>query len=934
MNDSELTCQDERRREDVRKAALFGLDFVEVSDDQLTLEVFFLGKAPAQIAKANVVITGGSLITNINVANLIVHRQSDPDFDDYLEVRVDKYGDFSTYTLSLVALDKNGLPTSDPMAGFDPRYDSIEFTFKAGCPSDQDCKPQSVCPPPPLDQPEINYLAKDYASFRQLILDRLALVMPNWTETHVPDIGIMLVEVLAYVGDYLSYYQDAVATEAYLGIARQRISVRRHARLVDYAMHEGCNARAWVTVKTDTDTSLDPQNVYFCTAFAGAPASYVLQPADITKATPGTYETFEPLVADPSKLIQIYSAHSEIHFYTWGNCECCLATGATAATLIDSWKMPASNTGTGSPSAAAASAAVQAGGEPPGSTRTLNLKVGDVLIFEEVIGPGTGNPADADPKHRQAVKLTKVKCAIDPLYHPSGPNYGQPIVEIEWCSEDALTFPLCISAKMPAPDCTCRENLSVARGNVVFVDNSNPVGEPLGTVPTFMSTQPCPTDCEPGEVVTIAGRFCPILKRTPLTFGQPLPACGCASQLVVQDPRQALPRITLTETLTTPEGKIETTTWTPKSDLLESGANDPDFVVEVDDNYNAHLRFGNGDEGRMPDAGAVFTASYGIGNGTTGNVGAETIVYLVYRTETGNPGNLVPRNPLPASGGTAPEPVAEVKMFAPYAFQDVLERAVTAADYAALAADNDRRLEERPALLIAAMTSAGAATTGPALVKTDDPRAALEEEPRESALLPPDICSVPFQRLQGAKGTLRWNGSWYQAEVAVDPVGIEDAPAELLEEITAYLEPYRRVGHDLGVQGANYVGLDLALGVCVKPNYLSSHVESTLLNIFSNRVLPDGSLGFFHPNNLTFGTGIFSSQIVAAAQAVPGVIEVTVQRLERYEIGEPPVGKAKAADEVTPAGVLALGPFEIARLDNDPNYPENGRLTLTIEGGR
>ena len=29
-------------------------------------------------------------------------------------------------------------------------------------------------------------------------------------------------------------------------------------------------------------------------------------------------------------------------------------------------------------------------------------------------------------------------------------------------------------------------------------------------------------------------------------------------------------------------------------------------------------------------------------------------------------------------------------------------------------------------------------------------------------------------------------------------------------------------------------------------------------------------------------------------------------------------------------GVLVLGPFEIARLDNDPNLPEHGRLTLRM----
>ncbi len=33
-----------------------------------------------------------------------------------------------------------------------------------------------------------------------------------------------------------------------LGTARRRVSVRRHARLVDYFMHEGCNARMWVHI--------------------------------------------------------------------------------------------------------------------------------------------------------------------------------------------------------------------------------------------------------------------------------------------------------------------------------------------------------------------------------------------------------------------------------------------------------------------------------------------------------------------------------------------------------------------------------------------------------------------------------------------------------------------------------------------------------------
>src|SRR5690349_13016234 len=88
------------------------------------------------------------------------------------------------------------------------------------------------------------------------MLDRLATLAPDWRERNPADLGIVLVELLAYAGDYLSYQQDAVATEAYLGTARRRVSVRRHARMVDYAMHDGCNARAWVQVQVSADQLL------------------------------------------------------------------------------------------------------------------------------------------------------------------------------------------------------------------------------------------------------------------------------------------------------------------------------------------------------------------------------------------------------------------------------------------------------------------------------------------------------------------------------------------------------------------------------------------------------------------------------------------------------------------------------------------------------
>jgi hypothetical protein len=944
MIDPDLSCKEGTRRDAVRGASLFGLDYVEVNASQTTLTVFFLGKAPAGIAKENVSITGGARIKGIQVTGITVQRQKDPTLDDSMDVRVNQAGDFSTYTLNVIAVDRYGQPTGQPMAGFDPRYSEVDFNFKGACPTGLDCLPQKPCPPAQYSQPVINYLAKDYASFRQLILDRLSLIMPSWQETHEPDIGVALVELLAYTGDYLSYYQDAVATEAYLGTARQRISVRRHVRLIDYAMHEGCNARAWVTLNSASDEEVDLSQIYLITGFPGAPGDQVLSASALANVPASSYEVFQPLMP-ATGTFSIYAAHSEIHFYTWGDDRCCIAPGATSATLVDTWVDP--------PAATGAKPATKTEGTTAGKIRALQLKVGDFLIFEEVFGPKTGNAADADPSHRQVVRLTSVIPDVDALYK-------QPIVEIQWSVEDALDFPMCLSTQLPAPACTVLENVSVARGNVLLVDHGASVIEGLGTVATDSTTANCPSPCHPALSQVTPGQFRPTLKQAPLTFSQPLPTGACsASVLIAQDPRQALPDVTLSSI---PPAPVATTVassclpplfsfpdlenpanlaqrlkqpadivtqylnaqlssatrkllakwkgaspvpanlvtalsadlsgllefWLPVTDLLESGANDFSFVAEMDNDGDGHLRFGDGRLGYQPDAGMAFQANYRIGNGTAGNVGAEAIQYLVLRDERLRGAGIQPRNPLPATGGTAHEPISEVKLFAPHAFQDVLERAITADDYAALAADNARRQEERPS------------------------RA---------------VCASPFVPLQGAKATLRWTGGWYEALVAVDPLNTDQVPAGLLSEVRNYLEPYRRMGHDLTVAAAIYVPLELVLSVCVLPDYLRAHVEEDLLQVLGNGVQPNGQTGFFNPNNLSFGEGIYVSKIVAAAQAVTGVASIEVKRLSRYQVDI-------NNHSVPPFGVLTLGPFEIAQLDNDPSFPERGRLELKLRGGR
>jgi hypothetical protein len=888
MRETNLVCKDERRRHKVRDKNLNGLDYLEVRDDsQSVLAVYFLGKAPDSIAKENVRILGGRRVTGIQVTSVEIEHQKDQERDDFMHVTVDRPGDFSTYKLCLIELDEKGLPTDRPLRNFDPRYACLEFTFKAGCPSDLDCKTKQVCPPRRFEEPDINYLTKDYASFRQLILDRLALIMPDWRERHVPDLGITLVELLAYVGDHLSYYQDAVATEAYLDTSRQRISVRRHARLVDYMLHEGCNARAWVTLHVSQNLTIKPDDIYLITDPGNAAARTVLDHSAMPAILPRPYTIFEPLVENQKARIKLYEAHNEIQIYTWGDTQCCLPKGATSATLLDPGDAPYEPNEpepTECPEGYDEGIASKKPGNseeqsdvPSGDTgHELQLNECDVIIFEEVKGPKTGNKADADPGHRHAVRLTKATKTMDPLTRKL-------IVEIEWAEEDALPFPVCVSS-VKEDDCTLVSDVTVVRGNILLVDHGESVGDDMGQVPTHTLLPECGDECLPRETRKVTGPYRPTLTRPKVTFSQPLPPCvpvsnTCrhklipASAMLKQDVRMALPQITLSGTPESPGNSSAsmTETWEPQQDLFSNGPSDRHFVVELDDRRRSHLRFGDGELGRKPEAGMTFKADYRVGNGPAGNVGAETITHIVFRNNLPQGMDILPRNPLPAVGGIPPEPIAEAKLFAPHAFRKELQRAVIADDYAQIVMRDFKH------------------------------------------------------RVQRAAARLRWTGSWYEVLVVVDSLGSEEAGEELLCEIAGHLHRYRRIGHDVVVRQARYVPLDIAMTVCVLPHFLRGHVKAALLDVFSIRSLPDGKSGFFHPDNLTFGEGIYLSKLVAAAQVMPGVESVVVTKLERCFEGP--------SQEIE-NGILPLGPFEVARLDNDPGFPENGKLTLDMGGGR
>jgi hypothetical protein len=965
---ADLACSDERRRQLIRDRKLNGLDYIDVVGTHLC--VHFLTGIPEQFlprknavltpqdkaaAMAHIVIRGGRRVTGIRVIDIDPDEAPSKYEESCLGIELDKEGDWSAYTICFVET-RDGQPTDAPLRSLDPRYACLDFTFKIDCPAEVDCATTDECLPEERLAPAISYLAKDYATFRQLILDRLALTMPEWRERHVPDIGIALVELLAYVGDYLAYYQDAVATEQYLDTARQRISVRRHARLVDYAMHEGCNARAFLAllVARDDDT-LDPRNLYFITEVATAPTA--LRQSALELLAP-RWLVFEPLTA--RKTLKLRVAHNAIQLYTWGNEECCLLKGATRATLLDELEDrnvfdPARCDEHPAPPASYGQYGQDRvhgrDGEPdcdpapePPPPRLLDLAAGDFLLFEELACAGTAstkttkNPdgfdgkasqPDADRTHRHVVKITRVTKTCDALR-------GNRLLEVEWCRQDALPFDLCVSAIGAPPECDLVRGLAVARGNVILVDHGATIrDEPLPTVEPRPDNPLCEGEEAPADVTRTAARYRPRLRLGPLTFGQPPAADACASDVMAQDPRAALPAIVLAAIPPSVDGaaplfapaafagldalaqslreptrlaalrrrlrpdvvamidadkrpdnllsaleanlRLLMEPWAPRPDLLGSDRDDPDFVAEIDDEGVAHLRFGDGDCGRQIEAGMAFVATYRVGNGRAGRVGPESITHVVYREGFSDVITNI-RNPLPSAGAVDPEPIAEVKMFAPGAIRKELGRAITAEDYAQLA--QYIRYPKR------------------------DPR------------------------VQSASGALRWAGSWYEADVAIDAFGTSDLDPSLQTSVEQGLRRYRRMGHDLRVGAAGMVPIRLELDLCVKPEYLRAHVLAAVRNALSSRTLRGGRRGFFHPDNLTFGEAVYASRIIAAVMAVDGVAEVHVVRLER-------LAHARRPRPRHPIELLPLGSNEIARLDNDPALPENGILSFRrVRGGQ
>ncbi|MEO6913906.1 MAG: baseplate J/gp47 family protein [Candidatus Baltobacteraceae bacterium] len=654
-------------RADPALVPINGIDFIDVDPaDEGTLFVSFVfnidttvdpplpSAVGSPLSRDQFMVSGGERTRTIAVQKIarIASNQ--------IAVTVMPIGDFSIYTLQIAS--GTGVPP-----GFDPMLCAATFLFHVECAKRFDCKRAAVCPPSTQTPPPIDYLAKDYPSFVRVMLDRMTLLAPQWNERHAADLGVAVVEVLAYVADQLSYRHDVVDTEAYLETARLRTSMRRHARLVDYRIGDGSNARVWLALTLSNDLATGvPPGTRCATVFGGALApdlfatmemyvAAISAGAEFFEVLSDRFTTDEPPKSAPRAL---YAVNNVMPLYNWSAAEVCLPIGSTAATLDGYFR----------------------------------LFRGDFVLLAEARGPRTGAGADASPANRHVVRLTQdAEHDYDPLY-----GITKPITRVVWSQDDALPFPLCLASIADLADGTSFAKdtpitgVSLAYGNVVLADHGRTLGLPLEAKDEKLLPAPADTRFRPQlsqSPLTFAAKN-PFLSEQPANPGVTLTSARRASQWEALD---TLPVLSLVST----DAHGNQLTWSSQGDLLQATSETTSFVAEVENDGTAFLRFGDNVNGMAASTEMSFAAGYRIGNGTRGNVGRDTIV-LIDRSFAGGGYVSSVTNPIAAFGGVDPEVSEHVRQNAPVAFR-TQERCVTPQDY------SDRAMQ-MPGVLAAAAT--------------------------------------------------------------------------------------------------------------------------------------------------------------------------------------------------------------------------------------
>jgi hypothetical protein len=645
-------------------AVVTGIDFVQVVQPhvQTKLRVFFIidpdkllvpmvatGAIPASFPPGQVEIvstTRGDLPLRVTVTAATWQIVPTPAGNrTVLEIDTATPGGFTFYRLTI---------DDQPLNRVDRFFNAVVFSFKQGCPSVFDCRTRRDCPPEGLVDFPVDYLARDFESLRNALLDFSGQRYPLWQERFPADAGAMVMELAAALGDEFAYIQDRIAREGSLETLAERRSIRRHVALVDYSIDDGESATTWIDVQAapGIQTSVPAGTRVWATPEGEAPMPYELglgladQIAGVSFWIASAWNAIEVHVPDPANP--------------------CLLAGATELYLVGEFPLLATL--------------------PPGATAATFWHGRPMLIRSD--------PADpAQPSRRFLVHITDVEVTQDPLVLVAG--IPLTITRIAWEADDALAFDLCLS------DATVHGNLVVATAGETFTDFFA-IADKSAVAPADFDRVDIAVERQ-GALNEVDGtRAAILLKSLPQTETRGLGQLAAKPEVDLQEVQPSL----------SPTVPVRRWNWLPS--LISAQGDDSNFTLDdgtwrsvisfdrpsgryqhVDRASGAGMtiRFGDDEFGRTPADGTLFQLRYRTDVGIRANLPAESVNMISDPLHPGGPSpwpTLVGvatsiSNPLAIVSGRDPQDLASIKQFAPEAFKAVPLRAVRDEDYVEIA---------------------------------------------------------------------------------------------------------------------------------------------------------------------------------------------------------------------------------------------------------
>jgi hypothetical protein len=105
---------------------------------------------------------------------------------------------------------------------------------------------------------QIDYTSRDFAALKSDLIDLIKeRTGTTWDPTDYSDLGHVLVETFAYMGDIMSHYLDRIANELTIDTAVQRKTLLSFAQLYDYVVSGPTPATTYVTFTNVSSNTLD-----------------------------------------------------------------------------------------------------------------------------------------------------------------------------------------------------------------------------------------------------------------------------------------------------------------------------------------------------------------------------------------------------------------------------------------------------------------------------------------------------------------------------------------------------------------------------------------------------------------------------------------------------------------------------------------------------